>query len=195
MASITSQIIRDEHAALSAVLTSMLMLLKEGPADAPKRFFDVMRAMLFYIDEFPERRHHPKESDLLFPKLARHRPDLMPIIQRLEREHMAGELRVRELQHLLLAWELLGESRRQAFATSAQEYVTFYREHMRTEESELLPAAESVLSAQEWRELDAAFTSDQDPLASGVHDPVYDRLFTRIVLTAPAPIGVGPALA
>jgi hypothetical protein len=44
------------------------------------------------------------------------------------------------------------------------------------------------------RELDAAFGSDQDPIAAGVHDAVYDRLFARIVLSAPAPIGVGPAL-
>jgi hemerythrin-like domain-containing protein len=195
MTTTSSQIIRGEHAALSAVLTSLLMLVKQGPGDAPERFFDVLRAMLFYIDEFPERRHHPKESDLLFPKLARHRPDLMPIIQRLEGEHMAGEARVRELQHLLLAWELLGESRRDAFCKAAQDYVSFYREHMRTEEAQLLPAAEAALSAEEWRELDGAFRSDPDPIAVGVHDPAYDRLFARIVLSAPAPIGVGPALA
>ena len=108
---------------------------------------------------------------------------------------MSGETRVRELQHLLLAWELLGESRRDAFANAAQAYVTFYREHMRTEETQLLPAAESALSSAEWRELDAAFGADQDPIAAGVHDAVYDRLFARIVLSAPAPIGVGPALA
>ncbi|MGV3570797.1 MAG: hemerythrin domain-containing protein [Ramlibacter sp.] len=191
----TSQTIVREHAALSAVLTSMLMLLQLGPADAPERFFDVMRAMLFYIDEFPERRHHPKESDLLFPKLARLRPDLMPVIQRLEAEHMAGEGRVRELQHLLLAWELLGEPRRDAFCTAVQAYVTFYREHMRTEEAQILPAAQAVFTPQDWRELDAVFSRDVDPLAGGVQDPVYDRLFSRIVLSAPAPIGVGPAMA
>jgi hypothetical protein len=33
------------------------------------------------------------------------------------------------------------------------------------------------------------------PIAAGVHDPLYDRLFARIVPSAPAPIGVGPALA
>ena len=77
------QIIRDEHAAVSAVLRSMLQMLERGADDEPMRFFDVVRAMLFYIDEFPERRHHPKESDLLFPKLARVAPELMPVIRRL----------------------------------------------------------------------------------------------------------------
>ena len=184
------QIIRDEHAAVSAVLRSMLQMLERGPDDEPMRFFDVVRAMLFYIDEFPERRHHPKESDLLFPKLARVAPELMPVITRLEEDHMRGERRVRELQHLLLAWELLGDSRRPAFEKEARAYVEFYLAHMRTEETQLLPAAEK-LSPHDWAELNDAFTHDVDPLVGGNKDPLYDRLFTRIVMRAPAPIGVG----
>lgn len=93
------RIIRDEHAALSSLLQSVLLMIERGPDDNPERFFDVMRAMLFYVDEFPERLHHPKESDLLFPRLARAAPELMPVIQRLEAEHMRGEGRIRELQH------------------------------------------------------------------------------------------------
>ena len=49
------QIIRDEHSSLAAMLQSMRMMVERGPADKPENFFDVMRAMLFYIDEFPER--------------------------------------------------------------------------------------------------------------------------------------------
>ena len=187
------QIIRDEHAALSAVLQSLLQMIERGPGDEPERFFDVLRAMLFYIDEFPEQRHHPKESDLLFPKLARGAPDLMPVIRRLESDHMHGEGRVRELQHLLMAWELLGEGRREAFVKQAQEYVRFYLDHMHVEETQLLPAAAKVLSPEDWKQLDAAFERDRDPLAGGTQEPAYARLFTRIVTRAPAPIGVGPA--
>ena len=184
-------IIRDEHSAVAAVLRSLTALVANGPGDHPERFFDVLRAMLFYIDEFPERLHHPKESDLLFPRLVRVRPDLLPVIHALEEDHIKGEARVRELQHLLLAWELLGESRRPVFERQAQEYVRFYLEHMATEERQILPAAEQSFTDADWAVLDAAFGTDRDPLASGVRDPHYDRLFTRIVLTAPAPIGVG----
>lgn len=187
------QVIRDEHSAVSAVLRSLLQMLDRGPGeDEPERFFDVLRAMLFYIDEFPERRHHPKESDLLFPKIARVAPHLMPVIERLEADHMSGEHRVRELQHLLLAWELLGDSRRPAFEEAARQYADFYFHHMRMEENELLPVAQKSLTEQDWTQLDAAFQSHRDPLAGGERDPLYDRLFTRIVMRAPAPIGVGP---
>jgi hemerythrin-like domain-containing protein len=132
------RIILDEHRAVSAVLRSLMAMLERGPGDEPERFFDVVRAMLFYIDEFPERLHHPKESNLLFPKVARRVPALMPVIERLEREHMGGEHAVRELQHLLLAWELLGEARRVAFAEATGRYVGFYLEHMQIEEQQVL---------------------------------------------------------
>jgi hemerythrin-like domain-containing protein len=187
------QIIRDEHAAVAAVLRSLLQMMERNPDDQPERFFDVMRAMLFYIDEFPERRHHPKESDLLFPKVARVAPHLMPVIRQLEDDHMQGEGRVRELQHLLLGWELLGDSRRKAFQEEARQYVEFYLTHMRIEETEILPTAVKELSAADWAQLDDAFQLHRDPLATGTHDPLYDRLFTRIVMKTPAPIGVGPA--
>lgn len=188
------QVIRDEHSAVSAVLRSMLQMMERDPDDQPERFFDVLRAMLFYIDEFPERRHHPKESDLLFPKIARVAPELMGVIQRLEADHVSGESRVRELQHLLLAWELLGDGRRAAFQEAARQYVEFYLTHMRTEETELLPVAQKHLTESDWAQLNSAFASHgDDPLAGGGdRDPVYDRLFTRIVMRTPAPIGVGP---
>jgi hemerythrin-like domain-containing protein len=173
------------------MLRSLQMMLRQGPGDHAERFFDVVRAMLFYIDEFPEKLHHPRESNLLFPKLARARPDLMPVIRRLEFDHMRGEGSVRELQHLLLAWELIGESRREPFQVAADAYVQFYLEHMRIEETDVLPAAAAALSSDDWRDLDAAFVPD--PLAGGPTEGSFDRLFSRIVLAAPAPIGVGPA--
>ena len=185
------QIIRDEHFTLGTVLHSLQQTLRRGPGDAPQQFFDEMRAMLFYIDEFPEKRHHPKESDLLFPLLARGAPELMPVIKQLEMEHMTGHERLRELQHLLLAWELLGESRRQQFTDAVLDYVASHLNHIKTEETQVLPVAERCLTAAERAQLDTAFQSNCDPLGPGSRDKSYERLFTRIVLHAPAPIGTG----
>lgn len=183
--------IQREHTAMSAVLQSILLMLDHGPGNHPERFFDVMRAMLFYIDEFPERLHHPKESNLLFPRLARLAPELLPVIDRLEHDHMAGEVTVRSLQHQLLAWEILGDTARAAFEHAMREHAGFYREHMRIEETQLLPAARRLLGDADWRALDRAFAANGDALAGATPDPRYDRLFTRIVTHAPAPIGVG----
>lgn len=192
------RVIRDEHASLSAMLRSLLQMVDRGPEpegrDQHERFFDVLRAMLFYIDEFPERLHHPKESDLLFPRVARAAPQVMTTIERLERDHMAGESKVRELMHLLMAWEYVGETRRAAFEAEVRRYVAFYLEHMQLEESVVLPAAEHALDEADWHALNAAFATNLDPLNSRIpRDPQFDRLFTRIVMRAPAPVGLGEA--
>ncbi|MBU3739494.1 MAG: hemerythrin domain-containing protein [Rhodoferax sp.] len=188
----SQKIIHDEHFALRSMLRSLTMMVDRGPAQDRDQFFDTLRAMLFYIDEFPERLHHPKESDLLFPRVARLAPQTMETIVRLEKDHARGESSVRELQHQLLAWELIGDTRRAAFEQAARSYVGFYLEHMQVEESFILPVAEQVLGEADWQEMDAAFAANQDPLVPGhPRDPVYDLLFTRIVTLAPAPIGLG----
>lgn len=186
------QIIRDEHASLAAMLQSMRMLVERGPDESRKNFFDVVRAMLFYIDEYPERLHHPKESNLLFPRVVKASPKVLGAIDRLERDHMYSEKAARELQHLLMAWELLGPSRRGAFQEAFTKYIDFYLDHMKLEEEVILPEAEKTLSASDWAEIDAAFEKNADPL-TGKYPPTaeYENLFSLIVQRAPAPIGLG----
>jgi len=190
------RVIREEHATLAAMLQSLMQMVRRGPQadgkDDAELYFDVLRAMLFYIDEFPEKHHHPKESDLLFPRVARVAPHTMATIDQLERDHMRGEPRVRELMHLLMAWELLGDTRKQAFIDEVTRYVEFYLDHMRLEESVILPEAERCLTGEDWHALNAAFATNQDPLNGRIpRDPQFDRLFTRIVMRAPAPVGLG----
>ena len=182
------QIIRDEHASLGAMLRSMRAQVVRGPVDSPEQFFDVLRAMLFYIDEFPERLHHTKETELLFPRVLVVAPELQELIAQLDRDHQQGEKAVRELQHLLLAWELLGDSRMQVFVDAALRFLDFYLEHMRLEETVILPKAEKLLTEADWRALDAAFKLNMDPLGGKFPpNPAYDRLFTRIVLKTRGP--------
>ena len=186
------KIIRDEHSSLAAMLQSMRLLVRQGPRESRNSFFDVVRAMLFYIDEYPERLHHPKESNLLFPKVAKAAPKVMGAIDRLERDHMYSENAARELQHQLLAWELLGPSRREVFEQAFEQYVKFYLDHMSLEESVILPEAERVLSEQDWAQLDAEFEKNADPLTGHYPAPAeYEKLFSLIVSRAPAPIGLG----
>jgi hemerythrin-like domain-containing protein len=192
MVPLSIQTIRDEHATLSAMLRSFAMMVGRGPAKDPHNFFEVLGAMLFYVDEFPERLHHPKETELLFPSVARLAPETADLIERLDRDHDRGESSVRELSHLLRAWELLGDTRWAAFDSAAKRYVAFYLEHMRLEETVIIPTALKVLGADDWKELDAAFATNCDPLSGKTpRDPLYDQLFTRIVSKAPAPIGLG----
>lgn len=191
MSSSVLHILRDEHAAIAAMLNSALTLSEAGPAQGhPADFFDSVGGMLFYVDEFPERRHHPNESNLLFPMLLKAAPEMRPVIHRLEMDHAAGEGRVRDLLHLLNGWRFVGESRRDAFVRALREYVRFYLAHMRLEEAELLPLIATRLGASERQQLDATFSASRDPLIGGPLDDEYAALFRRITEQARAPVGL-----
>lgn len=195
------RVIRAEHDALSAMLRTLPLLLDAqrraqdrggGPPD-----FAALRAMLFYVDEFPERLHHRKESELLFPKLRARAPELRGLLDDLEADHAQGERAIRELQHSLLAWEQMGESRRGKFEQQLKAYTARYLHHMKREEAHVLPRAALLFTPDDWAVLDEAFGSHQDPLAPRAGQPVdaaYAPLRQRILAALPAPLGWGPAL-
>ncbi|MBK6850721.1 MAG: hemerythrin domain-containing protein [Burkholderiales bacterium] len=188
------KIIHAEHQALAAMLSSISLMLAEQRRNghvASARDFEVLRAMLFYIDEFPERLHHRQESDLLFPLMRARTNDADEALARLDRDHANGESAILKLEHALLAWEMLGSSRQPAFEAALERYLDFYRAHMRLEEDVILPLAEKVLTDDDWTKLDVAFAQHRDPLTGHAPPAEYEALFSRIVRLAPAPIGLG----
>jgi hemerythrin-like domain-containing protein len=185
------KIIRDEHAALAAMLRSLVLLLAEHRRRGTLPDFAALRAMLFYIDEFPERLHHTKESLLLFPRLRARSDEANAVLDRLDRDHAQGEQAIRDLEHALLAFEMLGESRRKAFEQAAERYADFYLAHMAIEERDVLPLARRVLTEGDWAELDSEFEQNRDPLTGHQPADAYRALFSRIVRLLPAPLGVG----
>jgi hemerythrin-like domain-containing protein len=184
-------VINQEHAALAAMLRSLPLLLDQARRHRELPDFALLRAMLFYVDEFPERLHHRKEDELLFPRVRARCPELAATLDRLERDHEHGERAIRDLEHALLAFEVLGEPRREAFEHAVQGYVEFYLRHMAIEESEILPAARRALDAADWAAIDAGFAANRDPLTGHEPDDQYRPLFSRIVNRAPAPVGLG----
>jgi hemerythrin-like domain-containing protein len=189
----TLRIIRDEHAALAAVLRTLQLIVRDAHRRNRTPDFRSLRAMLFYVDEFPERLHHVKETTMLFARLRECTPQANAVLQRLDHEHAGGAARIRELGHLLTAWELLGEPRRKAFESALDDYVGFYLEHMRVEEAEVLPLAERAFGAADWLILDRAFGAHRDALTGAEPEAQYAELFRTIVRITPAPYGVGEA--
>jgi len=188
------KIIHDEHAALAVMLRTMGVLLAAYRKHGTAPDFALLRAMLFYVDEFPERLHHTKETAMLFPLLRGRAPALAPVLDRLDADHARSGEAIRELEHALLGFEMMGEARRDAFEQALDAYVRLCLEHMRIEESEVLPLAQQLLGDDDWVALDAAFRENRDPLTGHAPTDDYRELFTRIVDKVPAPFGLGPAL-
>jgi hemerythrin-like domain-containing protein len=186
------RILRDEHRSISAVLQSLQHLARMAQDPALKPDFAVFRAMIYYIDAFPERLHHPKEDDYLFARLLARSDAARPLVEKLKAEHIEGARLVRDLERSMLAFEETWPRGAEDFAAAVHAYAEFHWNHMRCEEQELLPLAEQSLGEADWAAIEAAFAGNEDPLAD-LRDQDFDKLFARIVSIAPAPIGLGEA--
>lgn len=65
--------------------------------------------MLFCVDEFPEKLHHPRASPLLFPKLRGRSARTDAVLDRLDSDHARGECAIREPEHTLLGFWVEGD--------------------------------------------------------------------------------------
>jgi hemerythrin-like domain-containing protein len=191
---LATRIIIKEHASISATLHSMLLLLSQHRQQKTLPNFATIRAMLFYADEFPRWQHHRKESEHLFPKLRARTPISRDLLYRLEQDHHDGEQRIRQVEHALLAFEIMGEPRRKAFEDAARSYVDFYAGHMALEEKHILPLAEKMLTEDDWQELDEAFSGNIPPIRGEEatdYIALFHSLFPPIIDASRHPVRPG----
>jgi hemerythrin-like domain-containing protein len=187
------RIIQDEHRALAAVLHGMRYHVREIRERGAAPRFDLLGAMIYYIDAFPERVHHPRESEYLFRFVRARCPEAAPVLDVLEEEHRAGAGHIRALEQALARYQHGGPAEFPAFAAAVEAFGAFQTEHMRREERDILPMARAHLTPADWQVIDAAFTGGAVPLFNDATAESFDRLFDLIVRLAPPPIGVGPA--
>lgn len=174
-------IIRDEHRTISAVLHALKDLARAALEPGARPAFPALRAMIRYIDEFPEKLHHPKEDRHLFNRLEVRSAEARPLIATLRAEHEEGARLVRELERSLVFFEDGAPEGPGKFLEAVNAYADFHWKHMHKEETELLPLAEGCFTEGDWLEIDAAFQDNPD----------FDEQFTRIVNLAPEPVGLG----
>jgi hemerythrin-like domain-containing protein len=185
-------IIRDEHRSIAAILHGMQYLVREIRARRKKVDPQVFHAMIYYLDTFAQRVHHPKEDQYLFGLLKARSDEAARVIAVLENEHATGEESLRRLAQAMIRYEEGGDGEFPAFEREVGNFVEGYRSHMRREEEQLFPLALGLLTPLDWVMIDAALEEHTDPLAAAREEKNFDQLFTRIVSIAPPPIGVGP---
>jgi nucleotide-binding universal stress UspA family protein/hemerythrin-like domain-containing protein len=167
-------ILRDEHRSLAAVLHALLAQVEWPAPDVA-----LLRAMLFYIEQFPERLHHPKEDAYLFDRLRRRTSTCDALIAALHSQHVAGAEQFAALRRLLDS----GDGA--AFAQGVRDFAQAQWRHMRDEEQLVLPAASLHLQADDWLDIAAAFADNGDPRFGAGES--FDRLASRLLtLASPA---------
>jgi len=180
----------NEHRSISVVLHAMQYLVREQRTHGTKINPAVFRAILYYLDVFPERMHHPKEENYLFAAVRRKTSEVDAILDELRREHDVGADAIRELEQDLLRYEEGGDKEFERFAGAVEQFVDGYRRHIRKEEEGVMPVARRVLNAQDWADINSAWAQNQDPLSGVEAEKEYEQVLDRIVKLAPPPIGV-----
>jgi len=185
-------IIQDEHRAITAVIEALRHLVAEIAAGRMAPDHALLAALFRYIEEFPERLHHPKEDDFLFARLRVRRPETAPLLDGLHREHAIGGERFVELKSM---WERFraDPAALSLFVEGVEQYSYFHWRHMRKEEEQVLPVAAEALLPEDWDAIDAAFASNDDPVVGASAGKAFRELFRRLVAILPPPYGVGPA--
>ena len=186
-------IIQDEHRSLAAVVQGLKHLVREMRQGGAKPDFRLLRAIVFYLQEFPEKTHHPKESAYLFARLRSRTREADTMIAELERQHVAGSRSILDLEQALRRYELAIPDGLVQFSNAVDAFAELALRHMALEESTVIPMAGKYLTAGDWVEIGAAFSPNGDPRFDVEADQGYSALYLRIVNLAPPTNGLEPA--
>jgi len=144
-----------------------------------------------YLHAFPERFHHPKESELLFAQIRRRSNEFGEILDRLDHEHEVTPAQVTCIHDLATTTQTTDRTRIAGLVEEIASFRAALCEHMRIEEEVAFPLARRALAAEDWARIDAAFAAHVDPLGDPRAEGDIALLRARITQLLPAPEGVG----
>lgn len=178
--------IRDEHRSIAAVLHGLKQVLSGVDAGQVSVEFPLLRAMLFYIEKFPEALHHPKEELYLFRLLQLRTDECSAVIAELSEQHHEGAVMFATLRESLQRYEAGAAGAQAAFIQLANTFVESQWRHMEAEEKVILPAASRYLTATDWQQVATAFLDNGDSrFGSQAGDP-FEKLLNQVLNLLPA---------
>lgn len=167
----TITMLRAEH----RVMTRLLDLLA-GQIDrfelAESTDYELMKEVVDYFLTVPDLYHHPKE-DLVHARMLRRGGAGAEDMHDIPAEHERGSERLHAFSRALVSILLDAEFPRDRFVQIAREFLDGERHHMQGEEKGFFPAAEEVLTPQDWAEIDERTAKLQDPIISEDESPRF----------------------
>ena len=143
--------------------------------------YELMTDIVDYLRQYGDRFHHPRE-EVALSRLVERDPQMRLPVNRLMQEHRviarAGDEILARLAEL--ANDVTTE--RAALEAAAATYLVYYRHHLATEESKVLPRAGELLTQDDWAATREAMADASDPLSSAEFNERYSELRKFIAL-------------
>ena len=143
--------------------------------------YDLMGDIVYYLRSFADCIHHPRE-DVAFARLAERQPAMELLTNRLLQEHRVIATTGEELLNRLNEATEDVMTPRVALEAAAATYVVYYRHHLATEESEIMPRAAQLLSQEDWAAVTAAVAAPSDPLFGNDVEARFRELRKQIAM-------------
>lgn len=166
--------ITEEHHVI-AMLLDLLEVQLNRVASGGTADLDLLRLVLRYTTEYPDRVHHPKE-EVLFALVKQRAPRVAPVVDVLTTEHANLPDETARFTRLV---ELMADDAtisRSLFVTEGRAYVARQRQHMERENAVVLPTALAALTAEDWATAEAGMVQVDDPLLGEATPGAYRRL-------------------
>lgn len=173
--------IKDEHRSLAAVVNGLQSLVANSVASGQTPDYALLRAMLFYIQAFPERQHHPKEDEFLFARLHLRSSECDAVMAELAQQHQGGASALAVLSNSVMACEKGQDAGCKELLNQVNQFAQSQWQHMHLEESIVLPAASRYLEPEDWAQIAQAFSGNADPRFAQESEDSYANLFARLM--------------
>ncbi len=177
---------KDEHRSIAAVIHGLSHLVEEAEDGEYAPDFALIRAMLRYLKEFPQARHHPREEHVLFPKLLRRTSHVDQLIEELRADHAAEHALIAELDVALQGWTDGVPGAQANFAVLVSRLAEAAWRHMSLEDKVIIDHAQALFTEEDWKEVGEAFAGNLSPALALASDYQFHRLFSQIMALTPA---------
>ncbi len=184
-------VIEAEHRNMLLVAHALGVLAERLPVAPTGEDLHTVALIADYFHAFPERFHHPKESELLFAQVRRRSNESGDVLDRLDREHEGVPAQVTRIHDLAATTRATDQAKIADLVEEIAGFRAALCEHMRLEEEVAFPLARRALAPEDWAKIDAAFAAHVDPLGDPGAEGDIALLRARITQLLPAPEGVG----
>lgn len=166
-------------------LRKILYLLEQSLVDVCRGYikdYHTLQHILVYIQDYPERVHHPAE-DVMFAVLLEHDigdRSFIENIKKLVKDHSELEVITRNASE---AVELaIGDADHDVaeVVSSLSILLSRKRQHILFEEMKIFPYINKYLNSEDWEKIVALVPDDEDPIFGSIPRKEFEQIFSAI---------------
>jgi hemerythrin-like domain-containing protein len=148
--------------------------------------FELIAMVLEYLADYADRVHHRVE-DQLFAQLQDRRDEIGATVRQVMQQHPHLSSRTRQFQGTIEGIVHDAVVTREELEQQARGFIGLQREHLRLEDTRLMPHLEALLSPAVLDAAAAVLPGDEDPVFGAQRRERFLTLFERLRQTGPAP--------